>query len=199
MNMSNGHKHREPAITITSAEASVKSSLIVVSNRLPFVLKKNAEGKMVRQARWVRLTFCGDDLEMSSTAPKRRRKKSVDKVCRLQSPLRRSISGCDRVTQKSASIAQHRKKQNFSAYSFHHRYQRVMFTWSLLQDYQVVLFMQTVGCDLNFKSNVQRLLALYQSFCVKVEALRHISVANRAGSSLSHVPSWPINTESKSK
>lgn len=36
-----------PTITIS------KSSLIVVSNRLPFVLKKNAEGQMTRQARWV--------------------------------------------------------------------------------------------------------------------------------------------------
>lgn len=41
----------EPEITITTAEATTKSSLIVVSNRLPFVLKKNAEGKMMRQAR----------------------------------------------------------------------------------------------------------------------------------------------------
>lgn len=44
------HK-REPEITITAAEANVKSSLIVVSNRLPFVLKKLAGGKMMRQAR----------------------------------------------------------------------------------------------------------------------------------------------------
>lgn len=42
---------REPAIMITAAEANVKSSLIVVSNRLPFVLKKIAGGKMMRQAR----------------------------------------------------------------------------------------------------------------------------------------------------
>lgn len=41
----------EPEITITTAEASTKSSLIVVSNRLPFVLKKNAGGQMTRQAR----------------------------------------------------------------------------------------------------------------------------------------------------
>lgn len=118
MNMSNGHKHCETEITITSAEESVKSSLIVVSNRLPFVLKKNAEGKMVRQARWVRLTFrgwCGVAISRwaQRRRKKRKKKKSVDKVCRLQSPLRWSISGCDRVTQKSASIAQHRKNKTF--------------------------------------------------------------------------------------
>lgn len=49
MDKSNGQKHCE--ITITAAEASAKSSLIVVSNRLPFVLKRNAEGRMYRQAR----------------------------------------------------------------------------------------------------------------------------------------------------
>lgn len=38
-------------ITVTSAEPNVKNSLIVVSNRLPFVLKKSADGKMSRQAR----------------------------------------------------------------------------------------------------------------------------------------------------
>lgn len=48
----NDHKC-EPEITITAAESNVKSSLIVVSNRLPFVLKKNAGGNMMRQARWV--------------------------------------------------------------------------------------------------------------------------------------------------
>jgi hypothetical protein len=41
----------EPEITITAAEANVKNSLIVVSNRLPFVLKKLENGTMVRQAR----------------------------------------------------------------------------------------------------------------------------------------------------
>lgn len=41
----------EPEITITMPESSVKSSLIVVSNRLPFVLKKTAGGKMMRLAR----------------------------------------------------------------------------------------------------------------------------------------------------
>lgn len=41
----------EPEITITAAEANVKSSLIVVSNRLPFVLKRDENGKMYRQAR----------------------------------------------------------------------------------------------------------------------------------------------------
>lgn len=41
----------EPEITITSAETNVKSSLIVVSNRLPFVLKQGADGVMHRQAR----------------------------------------------------------------------------------------------------------------------------------------------------
>lgn len=50
MDKSNGPTHCE--ITITAAEASVnKSSLIVVSNRLPFVLKRNTEGQMYRQAR----------------------------------------------------------------------------------------------------------------------------------------------------
>lgn len=38
-------------ITVTSAEVNVKNSLIVVSNRLPFVLKKAADGTMHRQAR----------------------------------------------------------------------------------------------------------------------------------------------------
>lgn len=46
----NDHKI-EPAITVTSAESNIKSSLIVVSNRLPFVLKKKADGIMTRQAR----------------------------------------------------------------------------------------------------------------------------------------------------
>lgn len=46
----NDHKC-EPEITITAAESNVKSSLIVVSNRLPFVLKKKADGTMMRQAR----------------------------------------------------------------------------------------------------------------------------------------------------
>ena len=44
-------KH-EPEITVTAAEPTVKSnSLIVVSNRLPFVLKIDENGKMYRQAR----------------------------------------------------------------------------------------------------------------------------------------------------
>jgi hypothetical protein len=47
----NGEHKCEPEITITAAESNVKSSLIVVSNRLPFVLKKTADGKMARQAR----------------------------------------------------------------------------------------------------------------------------------------------------
>lgn len=38
-------------ITVTSAEVNVKNSLIVVSNRLPFVLKKAADGTMHRHAR----------------------------------------------------------------------------------------------------------------------------------------------------
>ena len=41
----------EPEITVTSAEATIKNSLIVVSNRLPFVLKKDENGVMVREAR----------------------------------------------------------------------------------------------------------------------------------------------------
>jgi len=44
-------------ITVTSAEPNVKNSLIVVSNRLPFVLKKSADGKMSRQARWVKFDW----------------------------------------------------------------------------------------------------------------------------------------------
>lgn len=47
----NGNRRTEPEITITTPEPNVKSSLIVVSNRLPFVLKKNADGSMFRQAR----------------------------------------------------------------------------------------------------------------------------------------------------
>jgi hypothetical protein len=42
----------EPEITVTAAEEKGKNSLIVVSNRLPFVLKKGADGKMFRQARY---------------------------------------------------------------------------------------------------------------------------------------------------
>lgn len=42
----------EPEITVTAAESNVKSSLIVVSNRLPFVLKKEKDGRMYRQARF---------------------------------------------------------------------------------------------------------------------------------------------------
>nr|BAH28884.1 trehalose-6-phosphate synthase alpha [Polypedilum vanderplanki]BAH28886.1 trehalose-6-phosphate synthase alpha [Polypedilum vanderplanki] len=43
-------KH-EPEITVTAAEQSApKSKLIVVSNRLPFVLKKDISGKLYRQA-----------------------------------------------------------------------------------------------------------------------------------------------------
>lgn len=39
-------------ITVTAAETNApKASLIVVSNRLPFVLKKSADGTMTRQAR----------------------------------------------------------------------------------------------------------------------------------------------------
>lgn len=49
--MANRDQRSEPEITITAAEANVKSSLIVVSNRLPFVLKKNADGSYYRQAR----------------------------------------------------------------------------------------------------------------------------------------------------
>lgn len=48
---SNGKYKFEPEITITAAESNVKSSLIVVSNRLPFVLKKKDDGTMVRMAR----------------------------------------------------------------------------------------------------------------------------------------------------
>ena len=45
-------ENKEPEITISTAEATMKSSLIVVSNRLPFVLKKDlTTGKMYRQAR----------------------------------------------------------------------------------------------------------------------------------------------------
>lgn len=44
-------ENKEPEITISTAEATMKSSLIVVSNRLPFVLKKDLEGNMYRQAR----------------------------------------------------------------------------------------------------------------------------------------------------
>ncbi|CAO1393315.1 unnamed protein product [Diamesa serratosioi] len=44
-------ENKEPEITISTAEATMKSSLIVVSNRLPFVLKKDlATGSMYRQA-----------------------------------------------------------------------------------------------------------------------------------------------------
>jgi hypothetical protein len=43
-------KH-EPEITVTAAESTPKSKLIVVSNRLPFVLKKDISGRMFRQAR----------------------------------------------------------------------------------------------------------------------------------------------------
>ena len=50
--MSESSKMNEPEITVSTAEASMKSSLIVVSNRLPFVLKRNTlTGKMERQAR----------------------------------------------------------------------------------------------------------------------------------------------------
>lgn len=49
--MNNIEYANEPSITITAAETNVKNSLIVVSNRLPFVLKKTADGKMIRQAR----------------------------------------------------------------------------------------------------------------------------------------------------
>ena len=41
----------EPEITVTSAETVVKNSLIVVSNRLPFVLKKDEKGVLHRHAR----------------------------------------------------------------------------------------------------------------------------------------------------
>lgn len=45
----------EPEITVTSpdsdGQATKGSSLIVVSNRLPFVLKKDEKGEMHRQAR----------------------------------------------------------------------------------------------------------------------------------------------------
>lgn len=42
----------ETQITVTSSEPLPKSSLIVVSNRLPFVLKKNAKtGELERSAR----------------------------------------------------------------------------------------------------------------------------------------------------
>lgn len=51
----------EPEITVTSPDAegqgSKSSSLIVVSNRLPFVLKKNEKGEMLRQARLVNVKF----------------------------------------------------------------------------------------------------------------------------------------------
>lgn len=47
----NSNFKTEPEITITMPESNVKSSLIVVSNRLPFVLKKTPDGKMYRQAR----------------------------------------------------------------------------------------------------------------------------------------------------
>lgn len=47
--VSNGHPSLE--IKITAAESTNKSSLIVVSNRLPFVLKKKPNGEMMRVAR----------------------------------------------------------------------------------------------------------------------------------------------------
>lgn len=47
----------EPEITVTSAETIVKNSLIVVSNRLPFVLKKDENGVLHRHARLVTLKF----------------------------------------------------------------------------------------------------------------------------------------------
>lgn len=50
----------ETQITVTQAEPIPKSSLIVVSNRLPFVLKRNAKtGELTRQARYVVMCeFC---------------------------------------------------------------------------------------------------------------------------------------------
>lgn len=42
----------EPQITVTQSEPTIKSSLIVVSNRLPFVLKKDPKtGELSRSAR----------------------------------------------------------------------------------------------------------------------------------------------------
>lgn len=42
----------EPQITVTNSEPTIKASLIVVSNRLPFVLKKNPiTGELSRCAR----------------------------------------------------------------------------------------------------------------------------------------------------
>lgn len=51
-----GDKQAEPEITITPAENNgadlmFKSPLIVVSNRLPFVLKRNSSGQLERMAR----------------------------------------------------------------------------------------------------------------------------------------------------
>lgn len=39
-------------ITVSHSENTVKSSLIVVSNRLPFVLKRNADNSLTRIARY---------------------------------------------------------------------------------------------------------------------------------------------------
>lgn len=54
MTNENDPKH-EPEITVTAAdsatESTPKSSLIVVSNRLPFVLKRGPNNTYVRQAR----------------------------------------------------------------------------------------------------------------------------------------------------
>lgn len=50
----------EPEITITHtpAEATIKNSLIVVSNRLPFVLKRNKTTNLLeRHARLVYIVF----------------------------------------------------------------------------------------------------------------------------------------------
>lgn len=47
----------ETQITVTHTEPVAKSSLIVVSNRLPFVLKRNAKtGELERSARYVRVS-----------------------------------------------------------------------------------------------------------------------------------------------
>lgn len=44
-------------ITVSHSENAVKSSLIVVSNRLPFVLKKNPDNSLTRIARYTFLYF----------------------------------------------------------------------------------------------------------------------------------------------
>lgn len=51
------HKMVETQILVTQSEPQIKNSMIVVSNRLPFVLKKDPKtGELSRSARYVKIT-----------------------------------------------------------------------------------------------------------------------------------------------